>query len=760
MSTKIKTLGRIIGLSASTVLVACTSAGPLPPGDSENDSFIGKADGRYSDCQLLEALKLVNASTTDTGSLKDILQISSGSDAAKAIIEYRNGPDGDLGTADDNLFENLEELDAQKFVGPLALDLLVEASSNACVVDLSNRPFMDANTFASAPAFEWPRNGVEFESVYGVSGISGRELNALLTTRDSNGRSLYDKIRRVHLMEAFSFDYGVDEMPWDKDSHEAREGLPHIALSIEPGRYESAAPGEVREVSLGTDLMDDTYYDTLGFDLFRNGMVLRGRARWDTPTEVRRILIGAKFDSTVDENGIKRAKKIDVRDDSSAHVATLDQDVRRGMTSWSGTDGPAAPVRAIYEAMTQKVDLPDIDMHQNVLLLDPQVRLRSRRSRYHQNEASIEAVNGLYNNGSVAIGAIKEIIERERAAGTLTGADLAAADSFEALVQTLQDGSEVATRTGLTTADFDMPAAFVSDRARLENNRIAAEAYSAAMHDLVTFISDDFITLVTHEPDDERINAALEQFQAWRISLDQNLATKRVLGPFLAILRSLDPATALTEFNTYAQAQKDMGNEVFEDFEPLSEDDWKELGNEMESEHMEILRRQIEAAGTMAQTIWFDTARQFYVPSSYRQTSNFMIDTFDMTQMLSNEEWLSIPEAERDFTHDLPPEKIMNTVLVNELQIELGQEAAYVMQIDALTAQIQGGDMTPETAAMLEGATFVLNEYIDAMKHLGDLKGSYILKRLKNAGASKKIKWEHTDRSKGDTAIAMYAEGV
>ena len=42
------------------------------------------------------------------------------------IVEHRNGPDGDLGTGDDDIYDSLEELDAVDFVGPVTLDRLAD----------------------------------------------------------------------------------------------------------------------------------------------------------------------------------------------------------------------------------------------------------------------------------------------------------------------------------------------------------------------------------------------------------------------------------------------------------------------------------------------------------------------------------------------------------------------------------------------------------------------------------------------------------
>jgi len=76
------------------------------------------------------------------------------------------------------------------------------------------------------------------------------------------------------------------------------------------------------------------------------------------------------------------------------------------------------------------------------------------------------------------------------------------------------------------------------------------------------------------------------------------------------------------------------------------------------------------------------------VPTSRRNTGNFLIDTMDMTSMYSPDAWNSIPAAERTAASTLPADKAFDTVLVNELQIELGLEEPYLARMSELAATI------------------------------------------------------------------------
>jgi hypothetical protein len=171
-----------------------------------------------------------------------------------------------------------------------------------------------------------------------------------------------------------------------------------------------------------------------------------------------------------------------------------------------------------------------------------------------------------------------------------------------------------------------------------------------------------------------------------------------------------------------------------------------------------VAERQIESAGLAATQLWFDQAREHWVPGSNRAYSNFMIDTTDLVDMMSHEEWLSIPEADRTFANPLPAAKIVNTVLVNELQVELGSEAAYIARIKELTEKLA---MTPNDATIkqqLEGAKWVWEQYTGAMKVLTELKGENVLNRLRRAGANQNIRWSAPPDSKGNQALKILAD--
>jgi hypothetical protein len=118
---------RSLALIAVTgLLAACEAAPPAPEQDGPNDSFLagGKADSAgisEGSPEALGVLALVNSA--DYTTLYKKARISSR--AAHNILNYREGDDGVAGTADDQLFDTLAELDAVPYVGPATFNALL-----------------------------------------------------------------------------------------------------------------------------------------------------------------------------------------------------------------------------------------------------------------------------------------------------------------------------------------------------------------------------------------------------------------------------------------------------------------------------------------------------------------------------------------------------------------------------------------------------------------------------------------------------------
>ena len=151
----IKTLGL---LGATLLAVACSSGGTELPSDGEGASFggeAGKSDWLFSKCEQSEVLKLINESTSTPEHLNSL---GINKRAATNIWNHRLGPDAELGTADDDIFDDFSEFDDVSYVGPTTLQQAVDAIVERCHESLNDRPYIDRNTFADSTGSSWARD--------------------------------------------------------------------------------------------------------------------------------------------------------------------------------------------------------------------------------------------------------------------------------------------------------------------------------------------------------------------------------------------------------------------------------------------------------------------------------------------------------------------------------------------------------------------------------------------------------------------------
>jgi hypothetical protein len=246
-------------------------------------------------------------------------------------------------------------------------------------------------------------------------------------------------------------------------------------------------------------------------------------------------------------------------------------------------------------------------------------------------------------------------------------------------------------------------------------------------------------------------------FIAWQQSETSSLLIKRTPHAFLSayttIASASDRADRIAAFNTFGAEQLADGNDDFEDFETVDDEIFDALGRHLVHATNKVNQRQVEGAGSMALGLWFEQARESYVPSSNRPFGNFMIDTMDMAEMLTREEWIGIPEADRTIDTPLDPAKVFHTVLVNEVQIELGNEAPYIERIKELELKQNAGSITDAERQALEGAQLVLGQMSDALIYLSDIKKEKVIDRLDDNGAPNSIEWVPSDASKGTIAL-------
>ena len=126
-------LGSLCGL---LVVVGCAAEGDDIDGASDRYIVDGKADTGGVQEGTPEAAAILHVASTwsraDLGG-----DVGLAAKAADNVLAYRSGDDETAGTADDEAFESLAELDAVPFMGPLAFGkLLAYAQANDLVGDI------------------------------------------------------------------------------------------------------------------------------------------------------------------------------------------------------------------------------------------------------------------------------------------------------------------------------------------------------------------------------------------------------------------------------------------------------------------------------------------------------------------------------------------------------------------------------------------------------------------------------------------------
>ena len=141
-------------LLATSLLVAATAScvdgsGTIEDGADEAILADGKADGQtLTEAEVFAVLRLANGS--DASALSHDYALTAR--VARNIVDYRAGADGTLGTADDQAYDSLAELDAVPYVGPKAFRSLLDHAQGADQVDLGMLGRHDVSVLFPLPA--------------------------------------------------------------------------------------------------------------------------------------------------------------------------------------------------------------------------------------------------------------------------------------------------------------------------------------------------------------------------------------------------------------------------------------------------------------------------------------------------------------------------------------------------------------------------------------------------------------------------------
>lgn len=578
---------------------------------------------------------------------------------------------------------------------------------------LRGQMYIDAATFAGGGRTISGRNAVEFESVRRLSGPSGKELLEL-GRADSRGRPAWRRMRKAADAEAFSLGYAgitFDQMRWDGDAHAVREAMPYVSLVVEPNRFE--VDEDEYEIDQGTDYFVDTIYVAKdpgdpGKDYLGDADVqVRKRLRYDRPGELRRALIQTKVGSEI-EGGIKSAAKSDIRRDSPTEedIAAMDAGVKNGIIKWGWQRDPQPiePLADAYAAVSERVDLPDIGPHENVMMLEEAAHIFSIRSRYHLNETRPEHLRNLYNEGAEWLGEVKTLVE---------GSDGLAQTDKDRLVEmvdgiTSREAIVELAKVSLSEMDPDlevdditpdalddlMPTAGRSpDKLTSKKRRVVADAIKQ-LHDQLAEQIDDMRNGIAAVDTPNGRDAMAEEFDFPDETIDfmkqkfPDMLLTTTVGPFLEKLDEqlggADKDAFIKELGEYLRDEENEDGLL-----NATDPDAAVAGirKNMVSEHLEILHRQLEASGTMAQALWFDDVRTVFTEAD-RTTWNFLIDTFDFVSDITPEDWATLTPEQKDGRDEIPADKIYNADIIAEVQIELGYEEDYLTTISGAKTKL------------------------------------------------------------------------
>lgn len=602
--------------------------------------------------------------------------------------------------------------DATKVEGSTSV-LGVMLSREAAPVDpLAGQMFIDAATF-DGQSMKSDRNNHEFEAVRRLGGLDKNQLIELLRS-ERGGKSILKRIRKAKDAEAFSVGYSgvsLDEMRWDSRAHKIREEIPFVSLTVESGRLIRDEDNGEHEVDLGTDYNEDAYYDTADYTLLDNDMTVRGRIRRDDPEPghdaVRRVLIQSKIGSSVDASGTKSAAKADIRKDSPSadDVNGLDEDVRTGISGWgwgSNNEQPIEAIGVVHKELAARGKLPTIGEYKDVLQLETKAHVRSTRSRFHFNETSRSASETLFNNaGEPNIQSTLDLLEQS---SELSPAD---AEALKSLGQGLLDKTAILERTQDALMELD-PALkqdgvtvdtiaslwpdhhVTSDKLETKKRRVVADAIKSAYDEFAGLVDDHRDAIAGASTDAvqgfDMTDEVMEFFKEKEPTMRSKMTVKPFLDELDKKLSGPDKQAFLDEFAAWAKdnGKDELANAANKD-EAVGH-----IRSNMVSEHLEIVHRQIEAAGTTGQNLWFDSARKAYANSS-RSYGNFLIDTFDVSEFYTPEVWESLTDEQRAGAEDVGADKMFHAMVVNEVQIELRSEEPFMKAIATHEGAIQNG---------------------------------------------------------------------
>lgn len=657
--------------------------------------------------------------------------------------------------------------------------------------------FMHAKTFTNAPSTELSRNHIEMEVTKTVQCQANQPVDEFQLYQSLRGDNrapykLFRKLSQCTACEALASGFPFDEMPWDQKSHEIREALPYVWLSIENSRF-VPDKDSLRELDTDLDLMDDWYFDTEDYLALDNDFVVRGRKRWgpwrpkDAP-RLRRMLIAVKKAYGTDPlTGLKKAHKFDIRNSRDRKprmedLKLLIPEIQSGHSTWiDGTSEnfpvrPIEPLKWLYQSLQKTTNLPSRGSYQQVLALQPKVFLRSMRSRFHYVETTMDKMRHFIFLGKRRLREFAVLAKKAKKKDALS----VQLDTYLTNLKKLQNFSLILEQSEDELIQLDPN--FGGDQAKYKVRSLVPWNTIDRTSDILDLKKRKVVAHTVKHIYDQMADQILEMrslllppfnlvesnqdlmvFERWQKSQISN----QVLGlnrktTYDALIEIHDRMTKKKKIEESLVKLNQYGIESVAGFKPLNQERFKRIKDIMIDRQFDIMVRQIQAAGTAGLGLWFDRARAFYVPSSRRvdeerEFDDFMIDTMDFTTIYDQTAWRGRDMSEQNNQFEPNQEAFVGISLVNEIQIELGKESPYLDRVKKLKDLLNQAPESKKSALkdQLVGAEFILSQYKDSLSYLADIKGSQIkshLDQIKKSGCRAWL-WTNANQSKGADAL-------
>ncbi len=583
---------------------------------------------------------------------------------------------------------------------------------------IAGKNVIDAISVAT-PSSSWGRNSMEVEAVRTVGGLDKDTLHALVTQTGTSGRSVLQKLQKPTASLAFAVGYqgiSLDQLKWDSDSHRLRMLNPLVSVTVEDGRIETDPKTNAREVTVGRDQFVDFVQEEFDLktgkptgDMLDNHVMVRGRARMDgTAGDATRVLIQSKIDTAIDpEFGVKFAQKQDERVDGTPVAASVVDNLQKNVQTGKGLNGSGTATATIeaFHALEERGALPEVDNHGAVLHMGTIAVNRAVRGRYHLNETPTSAVRDHFQQcGEVKLQELVALLN----ASPMQKAEK---DALLKDANALLDHSAVVAgaAAGLRKLDPQMTidkasvdklwpdAPMTNNKLDVKKGEVVAKAYSAAYAAFAEKIDQAQQKIGGNEAREVRKAGGIDDLRTFFRAQTANafgsdtLKQVETVGPLLAQFDTQLAGTGKAAFvDALGKSMAAAGNTRLQDAATPADKDQVlgDMRKNLVAGHAEILHRMLEESGNTAQTLWFDSVRNAYAGVQRSGWSNFIIDSFDMTEMYTTDEFAKLPKSQWGSRTPLDPKNMLDFKLSNDFQIELGYEKPYTDAIDRAKAAL------------------------------------------------------------------------